>query len=203
MCPESLSALFVKPMRSHNPQQETRRLLGGRIALEIQPPELHPRHTEQFALSKIAQPFRFAEIAHTSPLAEGPRQADRPNIACPTTPREGPSQLRKSPPPTNEPKAVPDNLAGKPSRTSPMTLRENPLPRFQARAVPQEAPPPQTHAAPRKPSAPSSLARENLARPQRPRCFRLRFCCLRAKRRAASSRRALRAAALRSCLRAS
>ena len=119
MCPESLSALFVKPMRSHNPQQETRRLLDGRIALEIQSLELHPRRTGRFALSKIAQPFRFAEIAHTSPLAEGPRQADRPNIACPATPREGPSQFRKSPPPTNEPEAVPD------------TSQENP--RVQAR----------------------------------------------------------------------
>lgn len=202
MCPESLSALFVKPMRSHNPQQETRRLLGGRIALEIQPLELHPRHTERFALSKIAQPFRFAEIAHTSPLAGGPRQADRPNIACPTTPREGPSQLRKSPSPTNEPKAVPDtsqeSLAYKPD-----DLAGEPPPPLPSPRGPARSSPPQTHAAPRKPPAPSSLARENLARPQRPRCFRLRFCCLRANRRAASSRRTLRAAALRSCLRAS
>lgn len=164
MCPESLSALFVKPMRSHNPQQETRRLLDGRIALEIQSLELHPRRTGRFALSKIAQPFRFAEIAHTSPLAEGPRQADRPNIACPATPREGPSQFRKSPPPTNEPEAVPD------------TSQENP--RVQARRpcgrTPSPAPKParsrkrlprRKSIPPRESPAPSSLARENLARP--------------------------------------
>lgn len=154
---------------------------------------LYPRLRNRLDLPKspTLRPLREArakQTARTSHAQQLRGKAHRSSAKArrqPTNPRPYPTPRRKTL------AYKPDDLAGEP----PPPL---PSPRSPARGSPAANPRHLTKA-----PAPSSLARENLARPQRPRCFRLRFCCLRAKRRAASSRRALRAAALRSCLRAS